>query len=70
LAFATTWAVVVGIMPAFFDARAERGFTKSTYTPSVMPALVAGIHVFFNPSRVKDVDGRDKPGHDEEISAG
>jgi hypothetical protein len=27
-----------------------------------MPALVAGIHVFFE--RQKDVDGRDKPGHD------
>jgi hypothetical protein len=28
----------------------------------VMPALVAGMHVF---SRLKqDVDGRDKPGHD------
>jgi hypothetical protein len=30
---------------------------------SVMPALVAGIHVFL--CRRKDVDGRDKPGHDE-----
>jgi hypothetical protein len=28
-----------------------------------MPALVAGIHVF-NCSHIKDVDGRDKPGHD------
>jgi hypothetical protein len=27
-----------------------------------MPGLVPGIHVF---SREKDVDGRDKPGHDE-----
>jgi hypothetical protein len=27
-----------------------------------MPALVAGIHVFF---AVEDVDGRDKPGHDK-----
>jgi len=26
-----------------------------------MPALVAGIHVFF--SGFQDVDGRDKPGH-------
>ena len=26
-----------------------------------MPALVAGIHVF---TQGKDVDGRDKPGHD------
>jgi hypothetical protein len=28
-----------------------------------MPALVAGIHACFS-SRAKDVDGRDKPGHD------
>ena len=36
-------------------------------TPStVMPALVAGIHVL---TVVKDVDGRDKPGHDEKLSA-
>jgi hypothetical protein len=29
-----------------------------------MPGLVPGIHVFASPSK-KDVDGRDKPGHDE-----
>jgi hypothetical protein len=29
-----------------------------------MPALVVGIHVFLAGSEVKDVDGRDKPGHD------
>jgi hypothetical protein len=29
----------------------------------VMPALVAGIHVL-EPSPFKDVDGREKPGHD------
>jgi hypothetical protein len=28
----------------------------------VMPGLVPGIHVFH--SRWRDVDGRDKPGHD------
>ena len=34
--------------------------------PIVMPALVAGIHVFF--LRVnQDVDGRDESGHDGEI---
>jgi len=33
---------------------------------SVMPALVAGIHVFLAGFRPKDVDGRDKPGHDSE----
>jgi hypothetical protein len=31
-----------------------------------MPALVAGIHVFVS-GNSKDVDGRDKPGHDEKL---
>src|SRR4051812_3182200 len=33
----------------------------------VMPGLVPGIHVFLVSCRlkVKDVDGRDKPGHDD-----
>jgi hypothetical protein len=31
-----------------------------------MPALVAGIHVFLAGFQLKDVDGRDKPGHDSE----
>jgi hypothetical protein len=30
-----------------------------------MPGLVPGIHVFATPSIV---DGRDKPGHDEDVS--
>jgi hypothetical protein len=29
-----------------------------------MPGLVPGIHVF-RATGIKDVDGRDKPGHDE-----
>jgi hypothetical protein len=29
----------------------------------VMPGLVPGIHVL-NHDKLKDVDGRDKPGHD------
>jgi hypothetical protein len=33
-----------------------------------MPGLVPGIHVLL-PNHVKDVDGRDKPGHDEEALA-
>jgi hypothetical protein len=32
-------------------------------TQPVMPGLVPGIHVFDIRSK-KDVDGRDKPGHD------
>jgi hypothetical protein len=31
-----------------------------------MPALVAGIHGFKSQAASKDVDGRGKPGHDEE----
>jgi hypothetical protein len=31
-----------------------------------MPALVAGIHVLDNVSK-EDVDGRVKPGHDEQV---
>jgi hypothetical protein len=30
-----------------------------------MPALVAGIHVFAASWYSEDVDGRDKPGHDD-----
>jgi GTP-binding protein len=30
-----------------------------------MPGLVPGIHVLLA-HNIKDVDGRDKPGHDEE----
>ena len=33
----------------------------------VMPGLVPGIHVLIA-AHSKDVDGRDKPGHDESIS--
>jgi hypothetical protein len=35
--------------------------------PLVMPALVAGIHVLLN-GRTKDVDGRNKSGHDDDCS--
>jgi len=31
-----------------------------------MAALVAAIHVFLAGIQLKDVDGRDKPGHDSE----
>jgi hypothetical protein len=34
------------------------------YYSAVMPGLVPGIHVFLLRAP-KDVDGRDKPGHDE-----
>jgi hypothetical protein len=37
---------------------------SSVFCGLVMPGLVPGIHVFV-PSNKKDVDGRDKPGHDE-----
>jgi hypothetical protein len=39
---------------------------SATSLSPVMPALVAGIHVFLTILKTgKDVDGRDKPGHDE-----
>jgi hypothetical protein len=31
----------------------------------VMPGLVPGIHVFLRVAGKQDVDGRDKPGHDD-----
>jgi len=31
-----------------------------------MPGLVPGIHVLLSQACKKDVDGRDKPGHDGE----
>jgi hypothetical protein len=34
----------------------------------VMPGLVPGIHVFASLAK-EDVDGRDKPGHDEKSNA-
>jgi hypothetical protein len=34
-----------------------------------MPGLVPGIHVLGAASK-KDVDGRDKPGHDENSNSG
>jgi hypothetical protein len=30
-----------------------------------MPGLVPGIHVFLDVEGKEDVDGRDKPGHDD-----
>jgi len=37
---------------------------QANHLSSVMPALVAGIHVFLAGFQLKDVDGRDKPSHD------
>jgi hypothetical protein len=36
---------------------------RAGYYPFVMPGLVPGIHVLLC-GEAKDVDGRDKPGHD------
>jgi hypothetical protein len=30
-----------------------------------MPGFMPGIHAFITSQRSKDVDGRDKPGHDD-----
>jgi hypothetical protein len=37
---------------------------NDTNSRDVMPSLVPGIHVLIQGK--KDVDGRDKPGHDEQ----
>jgi hypothetical protein len=37
--------------------------SNGTDLSTVMPGLVPGIHVLL--AETKDVDGRDKPGHDE-----
>jgi len=37
---------------------------NSNHFSNLMPALVAGIHVVLASFQLKDVDGRDKPGHD------
>jgi hypothetical protein len=42
----------------------HRAFLNRRQTEFVMPGHVPGIHAFLNASK-KDVDGRDKPGHDE-----
>src|SRR4051812_26378578 len=69
---ARTW--MVGTSPAMTWNRAERPCSRRKVTrsgnsvinlptsPLVMPGLVPGIHVL-GPA-TKDVDGRDKPGHD------
>jgi len=31
-----------------------------------MPGFMPGIHVFFRSSQQEGVDGRDKPGHDDD----
>ena len=50
------------------DARARDVLAAEEIAPSastiVMPGLVPGIHVFTKAGKRKDVDGRDKPGHD------
>jgi hypothetical protein len=40
-------------------------FRSSMLLIVVMPGLVPGIHVFLAISAAKDVDGRDRLGHDE-----
>jgi hypothetical protein len=42
------------VMPA--RSRSKNGVLSTPY--------VAGIHVFLQRAEIKDVDGRDKPGHD------
>jgi branched-chain amino acid transport system permease protein len=68
------WQIIVGPLLLFVVVYARGGIAgalervpmKSNHLSSVMPALVAGIHVFLAGFRLKDVDGRDKPGHDSQ----
>jgi hypothetical protein len=53
----------------FFVAYAPRNDEKRYCDAKlVMPGLVPGIHVLDELSGEKDVDGRDKPGHDEKAN--
>ena len=46
-------------------AKAHRSPTSTGVSVlGVMPGLVPGIHVSLAQPDIKDVDGRDKPGHD------
>ena len=45
--------------------RSRVSLRSTQATLLVMPALVAGIHVFLSARQTKDVDGRNKSGHDE-----
>src|SRR5258708_7008347 len=47
-----------------FEWIARARSLRSGHLSAVMPALVAGIHVFLATLSKQDVDGRDKPGHD------
>jgi hypothetical protein len=57
LAMATSWRT-------WSRASGMGGFLRLVLS-SVMPALVAGIHVSLSVRQEKDVDGRAKPGHDD-----
>src|SRR5882757_3221038 len=52
-----------GCLTIGWSARTAAAEGKLVIARSVMPGLVPGIHVF-GAGRKKDVDGRDKPGHD------
>jgi hypothetical protein len=51
--------------------RPTAGIARTNAGPQVvMPGLVPGIHVLLSSAKLKDVDGRDKPGHDEDPHPG
>jgi len=49
---------------AGLESGPKAGIGDAAYSDIVMPGLVPGIHDWRR-AAVKDVDGRDKPGHDE-----
>jgi len=57
--------LLTGVLIAVCGHKAQSRLERDNASPSsVMPALVAGIHDL--KPQIKGVDGRDKPGHDEE----
>ena len=49
---------------SIIDAKIRKNVIFARTTSLVMPALVAGIHVFMVRAKPENVDGRNKSGHD------
>jgi hypothetical protein len=53
----------VAVRSAALDSEIDESCAVTTL--SVMPGLVPGIHDLLTSASKQDVDGRDKPGHDD-----